>query len=261
MTAFLSVLILGGVSLSRAVAYFHPPADAVVAVAPAEDADDTPELTAEMLQEMILLGLTDASDAPAATSSDHLALIGPMVLGEIYGAYSALRETGDYTNEDLQAAAEQIAITLKAAVAYDTFENSDFTTDSDTSPARVRIYRDQLLVALEPVESIPEAEYMILGRYTETRDTKYLTQLRDAAAAYRAAAERGAIIAVPKDAVDTHRDILNALRAFASVLDGMAGHADDPFASIALLRSYTEKESGIRDAYERMRSYYASKAI
>lgn len=260
VTALFSVLILGGVSVARTVAYFNPPADVAPPIVQNEE-DTTPQLTAEILQEMMLLGLTDGSDAPAATSTDHLAMIGPMVLGEIYGAYSALREQGDYTKEDLQAVAERIAYSLKAAVAYDAFENSDFTTDADTSPKRVRMYRDQLLVALGPVDSIPEAEYVILSRYNDTGDTKYLAQLSEAANAYRAATERAAIITVPYDALDNHRNILNSLRAFASVLDGIAGYADDPFASIALLRTYTEKEAAIRTEYERMRSYYASKAI
>jgi hypothetical protein len=259
-TAFLSVLVLGGVSIARVVAHFNP-AVAPIVTAAAQETSVTPELTVDQLQEMILLGLTDASDAPSATSTDHLAMIGPMVLGEIYGSYAALRESGDYTKEDLQAAAEQIAVSLKAAVAYDAFESTDFTADRDTSTARVRTYRDELLTALEPVSSVPEAEYVILGRYMETQDATYLAQLKEAARAYRAAAERASIIAVPKDAVELHRDTLNALQAFASVLDGISDHANDPFASIALLRTYAEKEAAIRTAYDHMRSYYVSKAL
>ncbi len=261
MTALVSVLVLGGVSITRVILAFRPPVTPVVAVASAEAATDTEQLTAAWLQEMMLLGLTDVSDAPAATSSDHLAMIGPMVMGEIYGSYAAIRETGNYTKEDLQAAAEKISQSLKAAVAYDAFSAADFTTDSDTSKARVQKYRDELLVALEPISSIKEAEYVTLSRYTDSHDEAYLTQLKDAAAAYRAATERASIMIVPKDVVSEHRDVLNALRSFGAVLDGLTSYANDPFASIALLRTYAEKEQAIKNAYDALREYYADKGL
>lgn len=213
-------------------------------------------------QSMMLLGMTGMSEMDATTTTDHLALIGPMVASEILGTYARIRERGDnYTNEDLQAAGEKIAKHMKAIVAYDAFENDDFTTGDDTTSAGVRVYRDNLVAALKPIDAIGSAEYVIYGHYMETSDPKYLKQLQDASAAYRAATDAASKITVPRDAVNYHRDLLNSLRAFGSVLDGLVTHGEDPFASAALLRTYTEKEQQIADAYNRMRAYYAKKEI
>lgn len=260
-TALLSILVLGGVATARVFAHFTPTPEATANVASAETATATDVNSAAWQQEMLLLGMTSSTDANPATSTDHLALIGPMVMGEIYGSYAALREQGNYTDDDLRNAAVRIAEYVKAAVSYEAFQNSDFRTDSDVSTERVRTYRDDLLIALKPIESIPRAEYEIYGHYVETGDQNDITLLKSAASAYRAAAMNGSGVTVPSDAVNYHRNTLNALRAFASVLDGLADHADDPFASVALLRTYNEKEQGIHDAYDMLRSYYAKKSL
>jgi hypothetical protein len=213
-------------------------------------------------QSMVLLGMSDSTDLDATTTNDHLSLIGPMIAGEMLGTYARILDSGqDYTKEDLREAAARIADRMKAAVAYDAFENSDFTVDPDSSTERVRVYRDQLQEAFKPLSSIPSAEYVIYGHYVETSDPKYLTQLRDAAAAYRASADAGAQIRVPQDAINYHRELLNSLRAFAAVLDGLVSHGDDPYASVALLRTYNEKEQGIYDSFDRMRSLFARKSL
>ena len=135
------------------------------------------------------------------------------------------------------------------------------TPDADSSIDRVRSYRDDLQAALKPLSSIPSAEYVIYGHYVETSDPVYIQQLKDAAEAYRVSANNASRIVVPRDAINYHRDMLNSLRAFASVLDGLASHGDDPFASVALLRTYNEKEKGIFDAFDRMRAYYGKKEL
>ncbi len=263
VTATLSILLLGGVSVARIIALIRPPvASPIAAIASSTPSQkDLSDGTPDLQQALLLLGKTTSTDSSATTSTDHLAMIGPMIKGELFGSYSAIRANGAYTQDDLRTAAEKIAVYLKAAVSYDMFKNGDFKTDPDVSTERVRTYRDNLLTALAPISSIPNAEYEIYGRYVETSDKKYLVRLKDAANSYRAAAKAGASLTVPSDAVNYHREVLNSLRAFSSVLDGLADHADDPFASVALLRTYNEKEQGIHDAYNALRSYFAKKSI
>ncbi len=261
ITALISVLLLTSVTVARTVAYFHPDSAPATVVATEQSQEPAPEQTPEWQQQALLLGLTSETDANAATSTDHLSMIGPMIMGELIGSYNAVRANGDYTKDDLRRAAEKIAPYVKAAVSYEAFQNSDFVTTADASTERVRVYRDELQKVLEPLASIPGAEYEIYGRYVETSDEKYLTQLKDAADTYRSVAQNASMIPIPSDAVNYHREVLNSLRAFSSVLDGLADHADDPYASIALLRTYNEKEKEIYDSYNRMRSYYAKKAL
>lgn len=258
VTALLSVLVLGGVSIARVVTMLRPP---VVEKNIAEAAAPEPVNSAAWKQEMLLLGLSTDTDGDAATTTDHLAMIGPMIVGEILGSYDEIRANGDYTKDDLRNAAAKISVYMKAAVSYDAFENSDFTTDADVSTERVSIYRDELVRALAPIDRIPGAEYEIYGSYVETSDPKYLQQLKDASSAYRTAAESASHIKIPSDAINYHRELLNSLRAFSSVLEGLSDHANDPFASVALLRTYNEKEKEIKDSYARMRSYYTKKSL
>jgi hypothetical protein len=261
ITALVSILLLCTVLLARAVSMLTPDVAPPVAAASEELAPESIEPTPEWQQEALLLGLSDGTDALAATSTDHLSMIGPMIMGEIVGSYAAIRERGNYTKQDLQAAAQKIAQYMKAVVSYDTFDNGDFRTTDDTSTERVRAYRDSLQQTLAPLSTIPGAEYEIYAKYDQTNDPEYLAQLKNAANLYRTAADNASAISVPSDAVNFHRDVLNSLRAFSSVLDGLVDHADDPFASIALMNTYTEKEQAIYDSYNRMRTYYAHKNL
>lgn len=218
-------------------------------------------LSAEQQQQLILLGLLEEADPSAQYSTDPIALIGPNITGQLFGRYSALREGGSYSTEDLRAAGEEIAKNVRAAVTHPIYHASDFKTDANTSPERTKQYQQELLAALDPINRIPSAEYEIYGRYIEDRDPAHLLTLTEAADTYRSAVAAAAAISVPLDIVDTHAKTLNALLGFASTIDALAKHADDPFASMALLRTYIEKEGDIQESYTLLKMYYDSKRI
>ena len=208
VTALLSIVLLVSVTAVRVTLALRPAApqtpgaEVAAAGSPATGTD----LDSFDQQSMILLGQTDATDMDATTTTDHLSLIGPMIASEMLGSYARIRENGDdYTKEDLRNAAAKIAEHMKAAVAYDAFENTDFATDPDSSTGRVRTYRDELQTALKPLDAIPSAEYVIYGHYVETNDPKYLEQLKDAANAYRISADAASRVVVPRDALNYHR--------------------------------------------------------
>ncbi|MBP9757940.1 MAG: hypothetical protein KBD06_05035 [Candidatus Pacebacteria bacterium] len=262
ITAMLSVALLISVTTARVVIALRPASAETVPTALAALTASSSEEILFAQQQMLLLGESDLTDMRATSTTDHLSLIGPMIAAEILGTYAQIRDSGEeYTKEDLRSAAAKIAEHMKAVVAYAPFDNSDFKTDSDSSTERVRSYRDDMVNALKPLSSIPSAEYVIYGHYVETSDPIYIQQLKDAAESYRQSANNAALIVVPRDAVNYHRDLLNSLRAFASVLDGLASHGDDPFASVALLRTYNDKEKGIYDAFDNMRAYYGKKEL
>jgi hypothetical protein len=259
VTALFSALILGSVIVAETVALLRPQATPVAA--DETPATSTPVVAADDLQQLLLLGLATSTDASATSTNDHLSIIGPMVSAEIIGSYEALVESGSYTKEDLRNAGAQIAANMKAAVTYEAFRNTDFKTDPDVSVERVRTYRDDLQRTLAPLSAIPGAEYEIYAQYVQTNDPKYLMELKDAANTYRTVANAAAALTIPRDSIDYHRDLLNSLRAFAPVLDGLVDYSTDQFASLALLRTYNEKEQGIYNAFNRMRSYYGKKGL
>ena len=63
----------------------------------------------------------------------------------------------------------------------------------------------------------------------------------------------------PTGQILRHIAILNAMQEFAATLDALAAHADDPLASVALLRTYNESESAVLYSFNDLGTYYRSK--
>ncbi len=202
-----------------------------------------------------------SSFAKASEDKDGISYIGDNVVGTLVGSYTTLSEAGTYTPEDGEQIASDIASSLRASVSYKTYTLSDLTTDTDTSHERMLTYRNDLRIALEPLLKNPGYELSLFANYIESRDTVYLEQLRQAAENYRAAVANAAAIAVPKDAATYHVGILNSLSEFGAVVERMTTHADDAFASAALLRTYNDSEASLVTSFNTLASYYKNKPL
>lgn len=218
-----------------------------------------PAPDAEWQQEMLLLGLSTSTNPAAVSDSDPISMIGPYVAAELIGQYAGLKEQGRNTPENMQAAAESIARNVRASISYKTYAVADIPTDTDTSYERMLTYRADMREALKPLFTDMGPEFEIFARYVETSDPVYLEQLADSAKNYRAAADSAATVVVPKDAVNYHRAVLNAMQEFAATLDAMSEHADDPMASVALLRTYNTAELNMLNSFNDLPSYYRQK--
>lgn len=194
-----------------------------------------------------------------ATSTDVVSLIGPAVLNQLLETYVGMQEEGSYTAEGAQKAAEDFAAALKAPVEYLAYQTSDIRTDADTSYDRMLTYRSDLRESLAPLLQNTQPEYEVFALYVQTKDPVYLSQLQDIAKHYHDAQTATASVVVPRDAVPYHVAILNAMGKFAATLHSMSVHADDPFATVALLRSYNEAEADILTSFHALTSYYKSK--
>ena len=211
-----------------------------------------------------------APDGPSAASADALAgstlssdagvtPIGSVVLDGIVEKYLSLQQQGLYTQEVGEKSAEKMAETLKVPISYHTYAGADITTTADTSYARMLAYRGDLQVSLAPLLKNTQPEYEIFAYYVSTKDKKNLEKLQAAAQNYRAAANATARVVPPKDALSQHIGILNAMEAFAATLDTMVANADDPFASVILLRSYNEAETDVLTSFASLAKYYREK--
>ncbi len=211
-----------------------------------------------------------ADDRSAVNTEDTLAsstfsfdsettALGSAVLDGIVGEYLSLQERGLYTPEVGEKTAEKMAATLKAPVAYRTYTAADIAASTDTSYARMLAYRGDLQVALAPLLKNTEAEYEIFAYYVSTKDKKNLEKLLSAAQNYRDAAKATARVIPPKDALHQHLGILNAMEEFAATIDVLVANADDPFASVALLRSYNQSETSVLTSFAALAKYYREK--
>lgn len=199
------------------------------------------------------------SGASFSTSTDVISYIGPAVLDHLVGAYLQMQEDGTYTASGGEKVAENLASVVRAPVEYRAYQGSDLKTDSDTSYQRMLAYRSDLRDALAPLLKNTQPEYEIFALYASTKDSVYLAALRTVAQNYRDAQSAVARVIVPKDATPYHLGILNAMGEFAATLDAMARHADDPFAAVALLRTYNEGEVDILTSFNALTTYYKSK--
>lgn len=194
-----------------------------------------------------------------AVSNDVVSYIGPAVLGQLTSTYDQMLQDGSFSLDDAQKAAESLAASLTAPVEYATYRATDLSIDPDTSYERMLRYRSDLRTALTPLLENTQAEYETFALYVETGDHTHLAQLRTAAQRYRDAQSAMARMSVPRDAAVYHLAIVDALGKFAATLDSMSTHADDPFAAVALLRTYNQAEADVLTSFGALPAYYKTK--
>lgn len=251
--ALFSVVGLLGVAAAQAFNLFGKTPAATFVATTAADGTAVPDATWQ--QEMMLLGLATSSDPGLADGEDPLALITPQVLAQIVGEYNGLQTTGEYTAAAGEAAATRIAPNVYANVTYERYEEADIKTDSDASYARMLAYRADLQTALQPLLNNTRAEYEIYGSYVTTGDTSHLRTLQGVAKNYADAAAAAAKLTVPADIALTHVALLNALTHFSATLEDMVAYAEDPIASMALLRTYNDAEYAVVSSFDKLAQY------
>jgi len=259
MAAAVSVVILFGAVVWKTTTMMKAgvAANSYVAADVALVPEATPD--AQWQQEMILLGLATSTSPAATSSNDTVAMIGPMVAAQLAGQYAGIQDSGAYSTDALESAAQKVASNLKASVTYRTYTTADIKTDPDTSVARMLTYRSDLRAALAPLVENTTPELELFARYVETNDPEYLTELQHAAANYRIAIAATASLTVPRDAVNYHRGILNAMGEFASTIDSLSIHGADALASAALLRTFNAAEQNMYMSFNSLASYYTQK--
>lgn len=259
MLAALAVLILLGALAYQVRHAFLALGTPSIYTAPETQSPSVVSGDASLQQELILLGLATSSDPSATSETDPTAMIGPVVVAQILGQYAGLVETGAYTPEKGAAVAESIAPYVRAAISYKTYAAEDVRMDADTSYERMLRYRADLRDALAPLLKNTQSEFELYAKYIETSDASYLAALSAAALNYREAASNTAAMVIPRDALNYHLDILNAMELFAATLEEMSDETADPFASAALLRSYNSAEQEMFVSFDSLSNYYGQK--
>lgn len=220
--------------------------------------------TSSLTGQAPLSGLSDES-VSAATKSiedyDGLSNIEGNVARALLDSYEMLNKTGIYTPKDGERIAGDIAASLHANIVYKTYTTADIKTDANVSYDRMLAYRNDLRIALEPLLGNPGYELKLFANYIESRDYTYTKQLIETSKNYQKAVAQTALVTIPKDVVQEHVGILNALSEFGTIVEKMALHADDAFASAALLQTYNTGERNLLTSFNALATYYRSKQI
>lgn len=185
--------------------------------------------------------------------------VGNQAFGQLVDTYVALKKSGEYTEAQGDSIASDVASAMRAQVSYTPYTESGLKTDPDTSYKRILTYRSDLREALAPLLLNTGSELDIFGRYLDTHDTNNLKVLEQAAGRYRKAAANAAAVTVPEDALEYHVGIENALLKFAVTLESLIKNADDPMATLALLRTYNDAEKNVFTSFDALASYQKRK--
>ncbi|MDB5187890.1 MAG: hypothetical protein JWO50_410 [Candidatus Kaiserbacteria bacterium] len=185
--------------------------------------------------------------------------VGVQVMNQLIASYSALIQSGSYSTSTAQSVAANLGSSLKPTVTYQIAQYSNIKTDTDTSYARMLVYRSALQAALKPLLANTQSEVGLFSLYTQTQDPTYLQQLKDASANYSLAASNTITITVPTDATSEHVGIVNAMREFAATLNLMIAQAQDPIGSAAALQVYTQAQNDVVSSFDAIGQYIARK--
>jgi hypothetical protein len=186
--------------------------------------------------------------------------VGEQVMNQLVASYSALKNSGAYSSSTAVAIATNIGNTIQPSVTYKSATYTDIHTSNDTSYTKMLAYRTALQTALKPLLANTQSEVGLFSLYTQTQDSTYLQQLKDAADNYSLAASNTLAIAVPSDAATEDIGIINAMREFAATLHLMIAQAQDPIGSAATLRAYTQAQNDMVASFDAIGQYIARKS-
>lgn len=200
-----------------------------------------------------------SSDAARASNPNDFSQIGADAFGTLIGTYVSTKQSGTYTPAQGETIANTIADSVQAPVSYTSYTKSDVATDADTSYRRMLAYRSDLRRALTPLLLNTKPELGMFEAYVETGDKSNLDELAAVAGRYRESADAAMRVIVPKDAVSSHLGVANSLLKFSVTLEAMVKNANDPMATLALLRTYNDAEQYVFTSFNALASYEKSK--
>lgn len=198
---------------------------------------------------------TPVDETQDPSDPDGISNIGANVVAALFGAYSLLQESGGLAPAASEMLASDVGANLRANISFTSYAPGDLKTDSDVSYERMLAYRDDMRVALEPLLQNPGYELKIFASYQESGDAAYLRQLRDTAENYETAIANAITVVVPRDAASIHAEALTSLAQFSAVVARLADHADDAFASAALVQTYNTAEARMVSAFDALAQY------
>lgn len=209
-----------------------------------------------------LLGAAASSSATTSPTlaSDPVENFGGAVMQSLVSGYLSLKEYDQYTPERGELLAERLAAEMKAPVIFVPHTEAELTLVADTGEDQLLRYRADMRAALAPmVDLSAEPEFSLYARYIATNDRSWLDTLSETATRYRSAEAAALLVTVPTSAKDVHLRAVNALGKYTETLERLVRFADDPIASLALLRTYNEDEREFLLAFDALAKFYVER--
>jgi hypothetical protein len=209
--------------------------------------------------ELASLGLISSTPEGGAVATST-ATIGDVISQQLIEGYVSLKESGRFTPEKASQLGESIGESVRAPLQFVQHGEHEIKTDPNTSLERSLQYREDMRGALAGLiyDSLPEFE--IFGLYIETKNPERLRELEDAALRYQEAEKATLAVIVPEDAKEIHVRAVNSLGAYADSLRQLIRYANEPLATLAVLRTYNDSEREMLYAFDALASFYVRKS-
>jgi hypothetical protein len=221
------------------------------------DTDGKPDWQEELLGSGIIAGVYTST----SSQSDPLTNISGAIMESVMDGYMSLKESGAYTPEKGEQLGETIARNIRAPETFKPYTLDDLSITLASSKQDVLDYRVHMQEALAPtVDPNAEPEFELYARYAATGDASWLEKLSRVAEKYRTAEKNTRAVAVPSSAAAVHVRVVNAIGNYAETLERLVRFANDPIASMALLRTYNEAEREYILAFDVLADFYVENA-
>jgi hypothetical protein len=226
-----------------------------------EDADGngTPDWQDELLQSGVAFSTTTASTT-LSLETDPVASIGSALIRSLVSGYTSLKQYDSYTPERGEKLASTLATSFKAPDTTKQHTRTELSIDEEGSLQRMQQYRTDMQIALADIVDLDaEPEFATFARFIQTGDPRWLDKLSESTRKYRIAEASLLKVNVPASAVDVHLRAVNAVAFFAETLERLVRFANDPLATMALLRTYNESEREFLLAFDALAKFYVEK--
>jgi hypothetical protein len=218
------------------------------------DHNGTPDWQDELARTGFSISTSTATSTP---DDDPVAAMGSRLLNSLLSGYDSLQQLDSYTPAQGEELVGALTSNFKAPGVTVMHTKSELTLDSGSSQERIMTYRSDMRMAMfELVDLTAEPEFSLFAYFVQTNDRKWLEELSKAAQRYRIAEQNLMKVSVPESAADVHLRAVNAIAVYAQTLERLVRFANDPLASMALLRTYNESEREYLLAFDALAKFY-----
>ncbi|MEK7628515.1 MAG: hypothetical protein AAB421_03800 [Patescibacteria group bacterium] len=198
-------------------------------------------------------------DKNASSTEDEPETLTDTIGRRLIEQYVYLKHDGIYTNSQGDRIATDLSRYFRTRTEFTPYTADALTITKNSSADAIEKHRKRMQVALESFLDLGEPEFVLYGRYIEDKNTTALEELAKRAGIYQRVASAVMAVPVPQEMASVHLEVANSLAFFGTVLEVMVLKAEDPIASIALLKTYTEAEHYVHATFAGLNTFYNRK--
>lgn len=168
---------------------------------------------------------------------------------ELFASYLSLKEDGEISEAELQAALESIVERNVLDIEPPQYTFEDIRLTHDEGKAALSAYADTVQQALAKGEAVTEHETVTMYKLLDTGDVIYIQKLESNAALYSTIIEDLLAIPAPPAIAATHLELLNSLSAATHSLTLLSINYKDPYQALLTLDAFVAAEERFIKAY------------